>query len=206
MSERTSITDYVRAILEELPEHIRERVIIAGGCLRAFYDGTTVKDYDLFFRSVQDYLAADRALADLAHSSDSAAWIENFDVAAATAEFISPTGKRFNLVGFAFGEVEEQLSRFDFLCCAMAAWQEPNGMVCFVPVEGSIEDATAKRLTVRVSNGDERTLRRIARYENDYGYAVDLGDTAVPLGTREAVLRQFVASRPRGGSCGSDGR
>lgn len=200
---------YIRAILAELPEGVADTAILAGGALRAFYDGTPVKDYDLFFSNKEDFAAARIALA--------AAWPDDLPFECRGAwTHTAPSGKQFNLVGFCFGSAVETIERFDFRCCGIAGWLEGH-VVCSTALEGAIGDAEAKLLVIRNNNGDERTERRVDHYVEDYGYTVELPledpldavlddgapyrphetPAGMPVATRRR-LRRFISTLPRG--------
>lgn len=158
---------YAYSILAQLPYAAACRAILAGGALRAYFDKTEVKDYDLFFRSEGDFnnsLDAFRADTGFSYQGE----------AGRTFEFVSlKTGRRFNLIGFAFGTPQETIARFDFRCCAIAAWLDGDRLVRSIVDEGAQEDATARRLVIRNNNGVERTVRRARHYADDYGYTLD---------------------------------
>lgn len=189
----------ILAALDELPESVRRAAILAGGALRAVYDGSKVKDFDLFFRTKEDYEAAISALAalvkcDADFEPEPGSWrIGEHLGSYGTANFISPTGRLFNLIGFVFGEPLEHLALFDFLCCRMTVFQS-NGRPVFHAEHGAVEDASARRLTVLSNNGTERTIKRIEHYMEDYGYKlVDPEDSPA-----EYVRR--IPLSPRGGN------
>lgn len=189
----------ILAALDELPESIRRTAILAGGALRAVYDGSQVKDYDLFFRTAEDYGAAVAALVGLVKYDHNfvkvpGSWeIGEHLGSYGTANFISPSGRLFNLIGFVFGEPLEHLALFDFLCCRMAVFQS-NGCPVFHAEHGAVEDASARRITVLSNNGTERTIKRIEHYMEDYGYKlVDPEDSPA-----EYVRR--IPLTPRGGN------
>lgn len=182
---------YVRGIFEMLPQSCRPLVIVGGGALRAYFDGTRVKDYDLFFRSALDYATTARTLVQNG-------WTE-LPAPNGTRIFRSPTGEYFNLIGFVFGPPLDHAERFDFRCCAMVAWVESETYF-FHSADGAITDALARSLVVRNNNGTERTLRRINHYRHDYGYSVVLDD--LPLSTDSGVpfderVRGFIEALPR---------
>lgn len=190
---------FAEEILAELPEHIRSLPILAGGSLRSVFDGTEPKDFDLFFRNHEDFKLTKAALED-------AGW-ELVETIGGSFVYLSPSNHLFNLVGFLFGTPAETISRFDFRCCALAVSTDADtGTLCFISDEGAIEDAESKRLTLRWNNGDERTMRRLEHYFDDYGYTAPLpepegsdpGDTRCSIGTREAVLRELIRTAPTG--------
>ncbi len=59
---------YIFATFATLPDAVSATAIIGGGALRAFFDGSKVKDYDLFFRTKADF---DAALIEMHASSSS---------------------------------------------------------------------------------------------------------------------------------------
>jgi hypothetical protein len=85
----------------------------------------------------------------------------------------------------------------------MAAWVF-DGSLFYSASPGAELDAEDRILVLRCSNGDERTLQRIQHYISDYGYTVvgpnseEAGDTLVPIGTQETVLRELIRRAPRG--------
>jgi hypothetical protein len=162
--------------------------MLAGGALRACFDNTGIKDYDLFFRDEQDYLNANDIL-----SSD-----PDFHFKGAngrTETFVHlPSGREFNLVGIAFLTAAETIERFDFRCCRMAAWMVGDD-VYMVADPNASTDATEKRLVVLVCNGEERTERRIQHYVEDYGYTLDLSVTD-HLNTAQETEEDLTPPRP----------
>lgn len=209
---------YAESILRKLPASVQTLPILGGGALRAYFDGTPVKDYDLFFRSHEDFAAVEAAFR-----NDFGFFPSASNNGALT--FYDRDGNEWNLIGFAFGDETEHFNRFDFRCCAMVAWLTPEGTACFASDTYAIQDAETKALYVRNNNGTERTLRRIARYVEVYGYALvgvneteveehdhleseEYPDTLVPIGTFEAVqrIRRQLRRCPRpAGGGGSDG-
>lgn len=192
--------EFAREVFAELPERIRELPILGGGALRALFDGTEIKDYDLFFRNHDEYLITARALEEegwefLGFSGGSVG----------ASEWQSPSGRMFNLVDFYWGTPLDHAERFDFRCCAMVAFIVGGEVSYFADVNAE-DDATSRLLVLRWNNGDERTIKRIQHYVNDYGYtlvdaevgAAEPGDTYVPIGTHETVLRELVRRVPRG--------
>ena len=191
-----SLRAHVAAVFAALPRFAAEVSILAGGSLRAYYDGTEVKDYDLFFRDRHDYRTAYTAME--------IAGFEFLGTRGGSETWLSPCGKEFNLVSLAFGSPEEHVSRFDFRCCQMAAWIEVNSvgapMTQVIKAQRAVYDCRKKRLRLVNNNGTERTAKRIEHYEADYGYALS-GLRRCPV-NRPARIRRYVASRPvsrRGG-------
>lgn len=190
----------IYAVFNTLPQSVRDTAILAGGALRAIYDKTEVKDYDLFFRTREDYEAAIMVLSGLVKMDD------NFEYTAdswrigehlgsyGTANFISPDGRLFNLIGFVFGSPTDHLKLFDFRCCRMALYAE-GGTLRFMAEPLACFDAEMKWITVLSNNGEERTLRRIEHYTKDYGYRIPPHYTS----PKEYVKRIPVAPRGGGG-------
>lgn len=133
--------------------------------MRAQYDGTPIKDYDLFFRSVEDF---DYCLMELYYATD---WAYDPASHGRAPSFHSPCGKVFNLVGFAFEEPRAQLDGFDFRC-NMIAGMLVGGVAHLTSRDSAIDDAEARILTVVNNNGTERTMRRVEKYVREYGYTV----------------------------------
>lgn len=185
----TAFRAYAAAILAALPEAARGVSILAGGALRAYYDGTPVKDCDLFFRSHEDACIAESALR------DGAGW-RFVSSQGRAVTYRSPCGKDFNLVPFAFGDPVDHVGRFDFRCCQFAAWME-QGKVRVLRANQARVDCRKKRLKVVNNNGTERTAKRIEHYENDYGYT--LVGIKLTRNARPARIRRYVARRPVSG-------
>jgi len=149
-----------------LPEDMREYTFIAGGSLRAYYDKTTIKDIDCFFRSREDYEAACIEISTspqftLTRGSDR------------FLEYRRENGVLINLVGFVFGEPCAHIERFDFRCCQMVAYYgEDDGRARVETTEDALDDARARLLYIQNNNGTERTLKRIERYLSNYGYTL----------------------------------
>jgi len=165
---RRLLAEYVEEVLSELPPAIRSLCILGGGALRAFFDGTTVKDYDLFFANNDDFEAALHAVGDGPRFT--------YDGnAGRTVTFRSDSGMDFNLIGFAFGSARDHAAAFDFRCCQMVAWiEEDSGEVRFYAEPGAEDEATRRILTVVNNNGTDRTEERITRYSQVYGYVPNL--------------------------------
>lgn len=148
-----------------LPEAIRPEVILGGGCLRAHFDGTEIKDIDCFFRSREDFLK----VADIL--DDEPGW-ERADSPNGVINFTAPSGHLVSLIGFEFGDALDHADRFDFRCCAhVAAYVSPT-LVAVLSLPGAEDDARGRLLYVLNNNGTERTVRRIQHYVEDYGYAL----------------------------------
>ena len=155
------------ATLSTLPPLVREDAILAGGALRALFDGTKIKDYDIFFRSEEAYASANILM------SQSPDFVQLPDAGRTTQWQHKTTKDVINLIGFAFGTPEETIGRFDMRCCHMALYFRGDTPVFLCRPEAE-QDCYAKRLVVLTNNGTERTLRRIDHYVEDYGYKLDL--------------------------------
>jgi hypothetical protein len=162
---------YAGEVLLSLPLGTESLAILGGGALRAFFDKTEVKDYDLFFRSEQDYAFANASF----HLSER---FEELESPAGTAQYREKrTGRLFNLIGFHFNTPEEHAKEFDFRCCQLVAWFDSNMEFNRHFEIGAVSDATDKLIVVVNNNGEERTLKRIDKYITQYGYTVQV-DTA----------------------------
>lgn len=159
---------HARSLFDVLPAEVRHLVILGGGSLRAFYDGTEIKDIDCFFKCSADYYYVSNVLDDMPGwtSEDAPTGIRNFR---------SPCGRLVSLIGFEFGTVDEHVRRFDLRCCAMAAVflkKYDEVVVCYYDLAEVVRDCTEKLLFVLNNNGTERTIRRITHYVEDYGYTL----------------------------------
>lgn len=161
--------NYVRGLFADLPLYLRTG-FIAGGALRAHFDGTPVKDIDVFFRTEAMFKdAVADALADLT--------MDFVETRGRTYVFHHMSGREVNLIGFGFCSMEETIDRFDFRCCRMAACLLDDDHVLYAMDDDAAVDATKRRLVVLQNNGDARTERRIRHYIDDYGYSIDLSVT-----------------------------
>ncbi|QWF18717.1 hypothetical protein [Lysobacter capsici] len=188
---------YAAAILAVLPKGAREVSILAGGALRAYYDSTTVKDYDLFYRNPEHLRRAALALAENG--------FQFIRAVGGSAVWLSPCGREFNLVSLVFGEPEDHVGRFDFRCCQFAAYYVFNAggirgatALRTLKVNQARVDCRKKRIKLQNNNGTERTAKRIEHYENDYGYSL-MGIKLSP-NARSRRIRRYVARRPISGT------
>lgn len=156
----------IAAFFNSLPQVFRDRAILAGGALRAFHDGTPVKDWDFFFRNPVDYVACISAL-DPAY--------EFPDVLPTTFRELHE-GKVLNLIGFRFGAPEEIIAKFDFVCCMHAAWYHPAGSLQVIHGEFSRYDAERKILMLNAYEARHIMEQREAHYVHDYGYTSCIRD------------------------------
>lgn len=162
----------IAALFNSLPQVFRDRAILAGGALRAFHDGTPVKDYDFFFRNAVDYnVCADELNSGVHQSSDPAP--KTFHA--------MHEGKLLNLIGFRFGTPEEIIAKFDFVCCMHAAWYHaawyhPAGSLQVIHGEFSRYDAERKILMLNAYEARHIMEQREAHYVHDYGYTSCIRD------------------------------
>ncbi|MEN3032953.1 hypothetical protein, partial [Chromobacterium amazonense] len=91
---------HARSLFDVLPAEVRHLVILGGGSLRAFYDGTEIKDIDCFFVSLASYTYVAAYLSGRNDWTSEAApnGIRNFR---------SPEGHLVSLIGFEFGTPHE---------------------------------------------------------------------------------------------------
>lgn len=156
---------YALNIYLKAPRGVPKLAFIGGGCFRSYYDGTPVKDYDLFFRSYEDWLAACEMFR-----SD-----ERFTETTREGEqtypsFQSPGDPPFNLIGFRFYPTATDLRMsFDFTCVATVAATCPAYGVSIHQHPNAAYDASNRRLEFQNLQHIDRVKRRMARYE-DYGY------------------------------------
>jgi hypothetical protein len=162
---------YAGEVLLSLPLGTENLAILGGGALRALFDRTEVKDYDLFFRTENDYVFAAAAFGISAR-------FEELDSPAGTKQFRETrTGRLFNLIGFHFNSPEGHAAEFDFRCCQMVAWYD-SAMEFHRHFEiGAVSDAKARLIVVENNNGEDRTLKRIEKYIAQYGYTVEVDTT-----------------------------
>ena len=160
-----TIHEYAAGIFAKLPPVVASLAFVGGGCFRSFYDGTPVKDYDLFFTCANDW---DMAVRKLAANP-------NFTEVTAAGEgcypsFIDNTGAMWNLIGFRFhNNIADLALSFDFHCCAFAARRLPDGSVDVNFSRYAMTDATAKVLRFQNHQHIDRVTRRVEKYKS-YGY------------------------------------
>lgn len=164
----SSLSEFVTSTLNMLPTIVRRSAILGGGALRSHFDGTPVKDFDLFFRNHEHWLfacAAMRAdpLASPCEDSDGTAY-PSFRYAGIAAPY--------NLVGFRHMEPTALMNSFDFLCCCMVAYINDEGDVVFLSAPGAAASAVARELRINAPQPIKRLLKRSARYIEKYGYKI----------------------------------
>jgi len=160
-----SLHQHAASLYRHFPEWCRSLVILGGGCLRSYYDGTPIRDIDCFFRSEQAYDVMKNTLI----RADGYALHKEHE---RYCEFRHPDGSILNLVGFVFGTSKEHLDRFDFRCCQFVAWLDEDGGLRTNYNLDAPNDAEDRLLYIQNNNGTERTLRRIQHYIEDYGYSL----------------------------------
>lgn len=160
--------DHCRELLDVLPEPVRRIGIIGGGALRSYFDGTPIKDVDVFFRTPEDFVSAK------AEFDFDGRWIlvpcnKNGSSRFPTYEHVV-TGMKVNLVGFRFGTPEELAKSFDFTCVSMVTWLEGNE-VRGEALGNAALHASSKFLAVNRLDSLKRLEKRVAHYVDDYGYS-----------------------------------
>lgn len=164
------LQEFLRPAFSVLPAPVRANAMLGGGALRAFYDGTAVKDYDLFFASCEEFARACAYLRRSAHFEETTA--EN-ETQFPSFSFDSEDGRTFvfNLIGFRhLPNLSELAMSFDFTCVAhAAAWPEHIGLTV-VSVGTAIGDARDRVLRFQRRQTFGRASRRAKRYFDAYGY------------------------------------
>jgi hypothetical protein len=162
------------------------------------FDGTKVKDYDLFFRNAEDAAVAVTAFMSAALAGSCA--LRN-DLSYPTALTFQCGDRQFNLVTFGYGDPGTIIDGFDFRCVQIAAvWD--GAEVTLISNPGAIEGAQRKHLELVNNNGDERTAKRIEHYEVDHGYSLAAVPLASAIEERRAAIRLYVKTKPRSGRGG----
>jgi len=182
---------HAKSLFNLFPERWRSAIILGGGCLRAYYDKTTIKDIDCFFRCVEDYQAVKEAMA----GTDGYVLIKDNH---RCCEFWRTGGYIINLVGFIFGEPHDHLERFDFRCSQFVAWFNEVGILHTECAPEAPTDAQKKLLYIQNNNGTERTLRRIRHYVEDYEYNLHPEQDIEQEDAFEDEFSAFDAHRPQG--------
>jgi hypothetical protein len=166
------IEEFVRKVTSTVPHFVGSSAIIAGGCLRTFFDGTSIKDIDLFFPCYGIYVVAKKEM------EDSPDWelVDGLD-SEASSKYpsyrykVDPTFPVVNLIGFRFGgTIKEVVSTFDIRCCAMGASVQPDDTVLFDQVPGATADAAQRLITIINPQPWVRTKKRVTKYRDEYGY------------------------------------
>lgn len=172
------LTQFIRDTFAGMPAAVRPLAMLAGGALRAQFDGTEVKDRDLFFRNDADYQTAYKAFLDESFGDNAVFEIHMVDSAERYPAFVrKDDGRVYQLIGLYFHERPTLLAQsFDFRCCAMVAWEVFCTPVCphgcpakcsefeLFCAPGSTQDAELLQLVPQVRQSDERIEKRVARY------------------------------------------
>lgn len=159
-----SPAQYALYLYNTLPAGVRPLAFIAGGCFRSLYDGTPVKDIDLFFASRADFNAALRCF------EASSIFTELPSGCGGCPIFTDGVNPPVNLVGFRFhATLRALVLDFDLTCITCgAAMTEPGVVETFALAEFH-SDASNKRLRFNKVQNYCRAIRRLTRYEG-YGY------------------------------------
>ena len=157
---------YALSIFAVLPPGVDALAFIAGGCFRALYDKTEVKDIDLFFASYSDYQLA---LQFFAHDMR---FTELESPTSGARIFTDGVRPPFNLVGFRFPpNLRELVMGFDFTAVTCGAEMTEPGVVDVIEGPLFYPDATNKILRFNKVQNHDRAVKRVARYE-EYGYTL----------------------------------
>jgi hypothetical protein len=162
----SALHDHALSIFRKMPAGTGALAFIAGGCFRSFIDGTSTKDYDLFFASHGDWSLAVQFFR----------WDSRFKEITKPGEeafpsFTNGVDAPFNLIGFRFHKNARSLAAsFDFRCCGFAAEMVDIENVDVFAVDGAINDATDRVLNFLNHQHIDRVMRRSNRYTTQYGY------------------------------------
>jgi len=187
-----TLYQHAHTLYNHFPFVLRPFIILGGGCLRAYHDGTAIKDIDCFFRNKGDY---EDTRVELGRSRD---YVLRKDGGRFCEYTYLPDGMVINLVGFEFGSPREHLERFDFRCCQFVAWWTAQGDLHVDYNLDAPNDAQDKLLYIVNNNGTERTLRRIRHYVEDYGYTLHPDQDVEQADAFEDRFSEFDACRPQG--------
>lgn len=122
---------------------------LAGGCFKDLLIGRKPKDYDVFFRTYEDFVEAVaqcKADCNLLYETPRSVAYENGSTV-------------IELVCYDFGEPEKILEDFDFTVCQMA--YDRGELICS---ERFFEDLAARRLVIVSVPSPTRTFSRMVRY------------------------------------------
>jgi hypothetical protein len=147
-----------------LPDAVVSRAILGGGAIRSGYDDTPIRDYDLFFRSDEDFNAA------LAEMESLVNWSRIEAPQCPRTPSFTCGRVTVNLVGFRFrSTVRETAEAFDFRCCGHAI--SLADLDDYYQVPDADYDAQARILNFLNLQKPQRVLKRAVRYINAYDYA-----------------------------------
>ncbi|AAY53238.1 gp53 [Listeria phage P35] len=148
---------------------------IAGGCFKNIFQGQEVKDIDIFFRSLDDFIRAQEYYAELIQKSDD--WVRAYKNDRVWAIIHKPSHTRLELIKSTFGEPNVILDNFDFTITKFAYYiqwtempfgDEPEFRVRFH--QDYFEHLLLKRLVIDNNcNYPVSTFERMLRYQG-YGY------------------------------------
>jgi len=187
-----ALYQHAQNLYSQFPWGWRSAIILGGDCLRAYYDCTSIKDIDCFFRCKEDY----EAIKDAMDEHDN--YVLRKDNKRFCEYTYLPDGTVINLIGFVFGSPREHLDRFDFRCSQLIAWIDEEGVMRVEFAPGAYQDALHKYLYIQNNNGTERTLRRIRHYIEDYGYQLHPDQTVEQEDAFEDEFSAFDAHMPQG--------
>ncbi|MBS7457679.1 hypothetical protein [Coralloluteibacterium stylophorae] len=183
-----------------LPWSVRMSAFLGGGAFRSLYDQTTIKDFDLFFPTHGDFLAA----RDAFDSDEEFSRVENEgDALYPCYVHKDLPNTPFNLIGFRHhADMLELAESFDFRCCGFAGYVFA-GEAKFCAVPGAEDDARDRKLRVMNPQAAPRFLRRARRYVETYGY--DFIDETLIDSRYEVYARRLPQTCPQGHPSGSSG-
>lgn len=165
--------EYALSIFNLLPPGVEALAFIGGGCFRSLYDGTKVKDIDLFFSSYDNFTAASRLF-----ESDPRFTEQSENCLNGGRIFTDGVNPPYNLVGFRFHkDTASLMADFDFTCVTCAAEMVEPGVVVVSCGPRFVEDATSKTLRFHKVQNFARSSKRVERYVS-YGYTRALSITS----------------------------
>lgn len=155
-----SLESFILEVYTVLPKAIRKKCFIGGGCLRAFFDGTPIRDIDVFFQCRDDF--------ELAVGLVTGEGWKRLQTGSTSFPSFQHAGLTFNFIGFRYMESHQALAlSFDFRCCAMTSCFDEVPLFYFAP--SSQEDAREKKLIPLNIQSIDRLSRRVEKYKA-YGY------------------------------------
>lgn len=164
---REAFDEYARGLYASLPPAVAARSMIAGGALRAFYDQTEVKDYDLYFQSKADMDAVDAAFAaggyELIFRCPLGLLVTYRDA----------YGMKYQVIGLAFfNSPAEVIHTFDITASQFAVRQHPSGEIEVAEGFFAVEHALQKKLAIHALPYPAASLKRVGKYI-EKGYSGD---------------------------------
>ena len=103
---------------------VKTNGFVAGGCFKNIFNGEKVKDFDIFFRNLEDYTQAVNLYTSYV-KDDKLPWREAYKNAKVHAFYNENTGMRVELNKSVFGEPKEVLDAFDFTITQFAYYSQP---------------------------------------------------------------------------------